>query len=101
MSDDDFEVGDAGVPDRITIRLDKETRQTIEAMMKASGLKLSQALRLLIALGAAREAKLAGAFKSAAWRDITRQIYGHVQKDLTQAMERVAAQAAKKEGDES
>lgn len=87
---DEIEVEDAGdVPDRITIRIDKQTRQTIETMMKASGLKLSSALRLLIALGAAREQKLQPAFKAAAWRDITKQVYGKVQKHLTQAMDMV------------
>jgi hypothetical protein len=95
---DDLEVVDAGaVPDKITIRLDKESRRAIEAMMKASGLKLSSAIRLLITLGASRESKMDRAFKQAAWRDVTSQVYGRVQKHISQALELMLREA---KGDE-
>lgn len=57
------------VPEKLSVRLDPETRQQIRSVMRESGMTCSQAVRMMLALGAEREGKLDAAFKAAAYRE--------------------------------
>lgn len=62
------------VPSRISIRLDPQTREQVLAVMRASGMTCSQAVRLLIMVGAAREDQLEMSFKAAAFREVATRV---------------------------
>lgn len=61
---------DDTVPDKISVRLDEQTREQILTVMRSSGMTCSQSVRLLIVLGAAREEKIDMTFKAAASREV-------------------------------
>lgn len=73
------------VPERVTIRLDPQTRGEILAVMRESGMNFSQSIRLLIVLGAAREQELETTFKAAAFREVASQACNRI-RSRTEAM---------------
>lgn len=76
------------VPDKITFRVDHETRRAIEDVMRTSGLKASAAIRTLVALGAARESQIEMTFKATAWREAVLGVNGIIQKGMQELVNR-------------
>jgi len=58
-----------GVPDRITLRIDKPMRQRLAQEMEMTGATLSQTLRVALAMGLEQEEELPVAFRRASFKE--------------------------------
>lgn len=74
------------VPEKLSVRLDPQTREQIRLVMKESGMTCSQAVRVLLALGAEREGQLTQAFKSAAFREGTMEAVARVRQSFEKSV---------------
>ena len=72
----------SSIADRISVRLDPETKAALARVIAQSGMKCSQALRTLIALGAAREGAIAEAYKAATWREAMLAVSTQFRQDM-------------------
>ncbi len=56
-------------PARVTLRIDRTTREMLNQQMRETGASLSQALRVALALGLERSEELDAAFRRASFRE--------------------------------
>lgn len=74
------------VPEKVTVRLDRELRDQVKEAMLNSGMSCSQTVRVLISLGYAREGQLEHAFKGAAWREALNQVASAFRRNVESAV---------------